>query len=646
MPAPEAEGDAERRPADVAHQLYEVPASPGGAYRRRVAILGWCLVGIVLVLWLRLAHLQVIRGAECLRRCDSIIQKVQPLPAHRGTIRARDGRPLAIDEPAFDIALAYPCMVNDEEWIERRQRLHGISEEEVLRRIKATWSGLAALSATSEGDLRDVAGQVIGRVQLIKDHVSAARGRRVTIREERLAHPIIRDVDLAMVEQVLQRRDEWLGVEVQVRTKRRYPKGAAAAHVVGYMLRVRDRQVRDHGVAYHGDARRAYQVGEAIGAAGIEAARNFDLRGRRGWAQLLVNARGDIQETLERVEPEPGGDIVLSIDLDLQEAAEAVLAKACDAQQTTGAVVVLEVETGRVLALASYPAFDPAEVRKAYGSLAADPARPLINRVTAAHYPLGSVFKVVDSVAALQTGAITPAPRFVCEHRFRVGRRFFHCEGTHGEIEFTTALAKSCNIYFYQVALATGQSHLLAWAYRLGFGRPTGIELPGEIPGVLPPVNRHAGSTCNLAIGQGRLAVTPLQVATMMAHVANGGKRIRPTVLLNGARRDLGRLDLSPSTLAALRRALREVVTSGTARRVGFDSIMPVAGKTGTAEVGIAGREPHAWFAGYAPADRPEIAFAVLIEHGGHGGEIAAPLARDLLARYAALPLRLAAGSR
>ena len=631
----ESEPNRTRRPAEVAHELYEPAPAPGGTYRRRVTVLAWVLTALMAGLWLRLAHLQLVRGAECRRLCDSLIRKMVPLPAHRGTIRARDGRPLAIDEPAFDIALAYPAMVLEEGWIRRQERLHGITREEVLRRLRATWTGLARLSASSEDELRQVAGRIIARVQAIKERVSTAHGRPVTVREERLAHPLIRDVDLAMVEQVLERSDEWLGVEVQVRTRRRYPEGPTAAHVVGYMLRIRDKRLREYGVAYRGDPRRAYQVGETIGAAGVEAAKNFELRGRRGWAHWLVNARGEVQRTLERVEPVPGSDITLSIDLALQRRAEEALARACAARATTGAAVLLDVHTGEVLAMASYPAFDPAEVRNEYARLAADSKNPLLDRAIASHYPPGSVFKVVDSIAALERGSITPATRFACHHRFLVGRRYFRCEGSHGLIDFTTALAKSCNIYFYQVALATGQSDILAWAYRLGFGRRTGIELPGEVPGVLPPVNHHRGSTCNLAIGQGRLAVTPLQVAVMMAEVANGGYRVRPTVFRGGAgASERRRLPLSEATRRALCRALREVVTRGTARRVGFDAFISVAGKTGTAQVG-GGREPHAWFAGYAPAEAPEVAFAVIVENGGHGGEIAAPVCREILAAYA-----------
>lgn len=635
MPVEREPANGSPRPAEVVHQLYEVPPPVGAAYRRRVAALVVGIVGVMAALWLRLAYLQVVRGADYRRQAGDLIRKEQLLPTHRGAIRARGGEELAVDEPTFDVALAYPALTSDRAWLRRQARLRHVSEEEILARLDQTWRGLAQVTAADEHDLRLAAGDVIARVQRVKEAVRQGAGRAVTIREETLAHPLLHDVDLALVEQVLERSDEWVGVEVQVESRRRYPLGPTAAHVVGYMLRIRDWQWRQYHQAYGGDERRAYRMDEMIGASGIEAGMNLNLRGRRGWARYLVNARGDVQETLERIEPEPGADVHLTIDLAFQRAVEAALAQACAAHQTTGAAVVMAVDSGEVLAAASYPAFLPGDVRRDYAALAADPAKPLLNRVTAAQYPLGSVFKVVDSIAALECGAITPETHFVCEKRFPVGQRLFHCEGHHGEIDFIPAMAKSCNIYFYQVALATGQSHLIAWAYRLGFGRATGIELPGEIDGILPPIDRFRGSTCNLAIGQGRLSVTPLQAATMMARVANGGYAVKPTILLDGAPRPAPRLPVSQATLDAVRRGLREVVVSGTARRIGFDAVMPTAGKTGTAQVGIAGREPHAWFAGYAPAEQPEIAFAVLIENGGHGGDVAAPVARDILSAYA-----------
>ena len=655
----ESEPNRTRRPAEVAHELYEPAPAPGGTYRRRVTVLAWVLTALMAGLWLRLAHLQLVRGAECRRLCDSLIRKMVPLPAHRGTIRARDGRPLAIDEPAFDIALAYPAMVLEEGWIRRQERLHGITREEVLRRLRATWTGLARLSASSEDELRQVAGRIIARVQAIKERVSTAHGRPVTVREERLAHPLIRDVDLAMVEQVLERSDEWLGVEVQVRTRRRYPEGPTAAHVVGYMLRIRDKRLREYGVAYRGDPRRAYQVGETIGAAGVEAAKNFELRGRRGWAHWLVNARGEVQRTLERVEPVPGSDITLSIDLALQRRAEEALARACAARATTGAAVLLDVHTGEVLAMASYPAFDPAEVRNEYARLAADSKNPLLDRAIASHYPPGSVFKVVDSIAALERGSITPATRFACHHRFLVGRRYFRCEGSHGLIDFTTALAKSCNIYFYKTGLATGMGPIARLASQLGLGSPTGISFLSEAPGFVPSGEQlkalWPGDVATMAIGQGRILVTPIQMAVAFSALVNGGEVLTPRIveairspdgrtLKRFARQVRRHVVIPREHLDLVLDALRGVVNEGgTGWRARVKGIL-VAGKTGTAQVVQRvgeeevpldqipyNRRPHSWFVGFAPAERPRIVFVVVVEHGGPGGGAAASYAREVV---------------
>jgi penicillin-binding protein 2 len=652
------------RPGEIAHGLYEVPVSVGAAYRRRVGLVTAAVLALFGAVWVRLIDLQMVRGADFRWRSETMVRKEQALATNRGAIRARGGEELAVDEPTFDIALEYPFLSADRSWVRRQARLRHATAEDILERMDRTWSGLASVSASAESDLRAAGAEIVRRVEAI-------RGRAAewvhTVREETLAYPILEDVDLALVEAVLERRDEWVGVELQVRSRRRYPQGVAAAHVVGYLLPINERQLAAYHQDYGGDERRSYQVGETIGAGGIEWGRNFDLRGRRGWAQHLVNVRGDVQQTLEREAPEPGSDVSLTIDLGIQRPAEAALARACaraaaEAAATApaaaepqtrpapcrppgGAAVVLDVHTGAVLALASFPTFDPAAVRRQYAELARDPGRPLENRAIAAHYPAGSVFKVVDSIAALETGAITPESEFFCDGVMTVSGRRFGCEGRHGDIPFITALAKSCNVYFYSVGLKVGQPNLLAWAYRLGFGRKTEIELPGEVPGILPAVNGYQGSTCNLAIGQGQLAVTPLQVAVMMAEVANGGRRIRPTIIKGAGVRGQGpgtdepvgavadtRLPIKDTTLDALRGALRAVVVSGTARNGHLDDMVPSAGKTGTAQV--EGRQPHAWYAGYAPADEPQIAFAVIIEHGGHGGEAAVPVAREILRAY------------
>lgn len=400
---------------------------------------------------------------------------------------------------------------------------------------------------------------------------------------------------------------------VRGRQVRRYPLGEAAAPVTGY---------------------RSAQLGKT----GLEAARDGDLLGRE--------TRGFLDEVRNRFlgRRPRGWDLVLTIDATLERAAYDALAG------RRGAVVVIEPRTGAVLALASRPSVDPNAVEDRWSQFAADPAAPLVNRATAGQYPPGSSFKVVTMAAALSSGAVTPRTTFRCPGFIVIrGKRITDLEGrAHGIVDVMQALVRSCNVAFIQIGLRAGGDALFETARALGIGTAPWFDLTSAT-GHLPSRAEMAGDgVAQAAFGQGSLAVTPLQMALVAAAFANGGELPRPYLvaqvrtyqgrILQQAEPDRRRV-LPPAVARTVAGGMVEVVRRGTGRAAAIRGV-EVAGKTGTAE-NPAGA-PHAWFIGFAPARAPRVAIAVVVEHGGIGGEIAAPIARRVL--EAALARRNGAG--
>jgi penicillin-binding protein 2 len=382
------------------------------------------------------------------------------------------------------------------------------------------------------------------------------------------------------------------------------------------------------------------------------------------------------------VEPGIGRDLVLTLDPRLQATAESLLDDAVarrglagpTVEPAGGAIVVLDVRSGAILAAASAPRFDPNAFAGSDGArvaaLLSDPGHPLFDRATRMAIPPGSVFKVVSAAALVEAAAIDPQERFFCQGYLHVPERqrcaIYRRHGVgHDEVTLGDALAQSCNVYFFHHAGRLGPSALVDWASRFGFGQVTGVDLPGEAAGTLPAPADDASPSARakgfaeaqmLAIGQGPLEVTPLQVARMMAAVANGGLLVTPHVVSGLGLTEQGEPTaeasaesaeppirvppprpipgLHPATLAAIREGLERVVSDprGTAHATVFLDSIEIAGKTGTAETGEDGAE-HAWLAGYAPADRPRVAFAVALEHAGDAAETAGPVAKRLVLR-------------
>ena len=451
------------------------------------------------------------------------------------------------------------------------------------------------------------------------------------------------------------------GVYVSVKARRSYLTDAMTAHVLGYLGEINIEQLRDL-------RRRGYRRGDAIGQAGLEKRWERHLAGRSGGEKVEVDATGRRVRVIDRLKATPGHNVVLTLDLDVQRVAYDAL------NGREGAIVALDVNSGAVLALVSTPAFDPNSFARGmtpdeWRQLMADNETPLHNRALQGHFPPGSTFKIVTALAALQEDVISPDQRLFCNGTYKVGNRTLRDwkKYGHGHIAMHEALVQSCDVYFYQLAQRLGVDKIARYARRFGLGAPTGIDLDGESPGLVPDrawkrrrfgAPWYPGETPLVAIGQGFLGVTPLQMASVMATVANGGTVYRPwfvervlsaegEVMEEYGPVRAGSVDLQKESMALVQRALFDVVHGerGTGKRA-RSKIVDIAGKTGTAQVAEMRGETvksedlpyvvrdHAWFVAYAPAEAPEIAVATLVEHGGHGGATAAPITKRVIEAY------------
>ncbi|MBN1505034.1 MAG: penicillin-binding protein 2 [Candidatus Eisenbacteria bacterium] len=482
------------------------------------------------------------------------------------------------------------------------------------------------------------------------------KGRELPFRPVQLAC----NLDITQISLIEEHKSRLPGMRIEARPRRSYPHGELACHLLGYVSEARQEEIER-------SAEGVYQPGDMVGRSGVEESREVALRGRNGKEYVEVDARG------RRVEPTPdrpplparerpwaGSDVVLTVDLDLQRAAEAALG-----EERSGAVVVLDPRDGAVLAMASRPGFDPNVFALGlspgrWRKLNSSPLHPLMNRATQALYPPGSTLKLLTAAAAMEEGVANPATTLEpCTGVYRFGTRGFRCwrEEGHGILTLLEAVEASCDVYFYQLGIRLGVDRMAEYARRFGLRSRTGVELQGEKSGFYPTTQWYdktyghgrwgKGVRLNLAIGQGEILVTPLGLAVFAASIANGGTLYRPYVVASqverwdrsrSARRP-GRVTpraspgVSSVTLKALRQAMEAAVSGplATGRMASVPGIR-VAGKTGTAQNPHG--QDHALFVGFAPVEAPEVAFAVVVENAGHGGSVAAPVAAAVLRSY------------
>ncbi|MFA6384517.1 MAG: penicillin-binding protein 2 [Candidatus Omnitrophota bacterium] len=436
---------------------------------------------------------------------------------------------------------------------------------------------------------------------------------------------VIRNIDRQKAAALEEMKLDIDSLIVQQTPVRYYPYGRLASHVVGYLSEIdhwRLTKLQDYG----------YKTRDIVGFGGIEEKYDYYLRQEDGGLSVEVDHRGRFTRVLGFRPPLRGKDIQLTIDWRVQKMAEDAL------EERKGAVVILDPNSGEVIACASAPDFDPSVfVKKSYaamGSMFNDSTAPLMNRAISGTYPPASVFKLVGASAGLETARISRSTEFYCPGSLQVGSRDFKCWDTHGEQDLIRGMAHSCDVFFYRVGLAVGGQNLHDYALKLGMGKPTGIELPYESSGNIPDPfwkrmykfqRWYDGDTANMAIGQGALLTSPLQICRLMAIFANGGNLVTPYIIkaidgqdVSARHKKIFPARLRRSTVEAVRASVRAVVSDSTGTgSVLANAPVSVAGKTGTAET--SDDKTHAWFAGFFPFERPRYAICVFLERGGHG---------------------------
>jgi len=688
--------------------------------RRRLRIgFGLFALGLVAI-FARAVQIEVTDGETFRREARQPLRREKSLPGIRGRILARDGTVLAHDRKALAVAVHYRWLEQpaDERWLRHtvRGRLTGKERRDPERvaeeraRLLAERNGLARrLAAMCDISLQQWerrSRRIQARVERVAESVNrrhretaaeatperpapttwTARLARwlseglddsrtapalepIVVAEQLDYHVIVEDVPLKVVARIEGDPDRYPGVRLIEQTRRVYPAGPLAAHVLGHLGHVTAEEMKAEkraGPSYHAD--------DLIGRAGLERQYESLLRARRGVAVEWTDHLGRVVSCSREREPGVGRDLVLTIDSRLERDVETLLDAALARREVQGlkperaggAIVVMDVRDGALLCAASAPRFDPGVFLSGTSSqraaLLSDPGHPLLDRCRQMAIAPGSVMKTVTAAALLESGEADPREPFHCQGYLHDPDRqrcaLFVRHGTgHGNVTLTDALAESCNVYFFHHAARLGPDPLVDWFARFGFGMPTGVDLPGAASGTLPmPANIaeleghdwRSGDTLALAVGQGSMTATPLQVARMIAAVANGGRLVTPHVVSR-----LG-LPLVPGDVAAnddpievppprpipgldsaglevLREALTRVVADprGTAHATVFTEDISIAGKTGTAETS-GDRGPHAWFAGYVPAEEPRYAIVVALEHAGNAGQAAGPVVRRL----------------
>lgn len=574
-----------------------------------------------LVVLCQLWNLQVIKGSEYRRLSENNRIRIKEKPAVRGMLLDRNGFILAHNRPSFEVYLVPEDIKGDLELVKDIEELLNLSKDEVKEKLdKKQRVPFKPIKIKSDIDWRELSLLEFNRIRIP-------------------------------------------GLIVDVRFRRAYNYGDLASHLLGYLGEVDESDLKQK-KGY------SYRLGSLVGKYGVEYQWDSDLRGIDGGEQVEVDALGREVRPIRSIEPFPGNNVFLTIDLDIQKAAEEAF------EGKNGVLIAMDPKTGYILAMLSKPSFNPdmfAQNLSAeeWKSLLEDPDNPLQNKGIQGIYPPGSVFKIITAIAGLESGVITPKTQFNCSGSFIYGNREFKCwkDGGHGTISLHRALVESCDIYFYQVGLKVGADKIAHYAHMFGLGKKTGIMLPFEKAGIVPSsswkkryigVSWYSGETIPLSVGQGYLAVTPIQLLNLISAIANGGKIYLPQVvekvvdingniLKNYPPRELGRVNISEETLHVIQEALKGAVNEpgGTGKACALADIK-VAGKTGTAQVarisryfrrGEINRLPqklrdHAWFVAYAPFESPEISIVVLVEHGGYGGAVAAPIAKKVFERY------------
>lgn len=541
----------------------------------------------------RLAYLQLVEGRRNRELADNNRTRPIPMVADRGNLLDRKGVALATNRLSRSVYL-YPREQTKEQWQKTAQRLSELLEipkEEIIKRLE-----------------------------------QAGYRSAVPVR-------ILRGLDQKKFI-MLAESGVIPGLEIQAESTRQYPFGSLAAHVLGYIGEATPAELK---------ANPDFPIGMLVGQMGIERIQDPILRGKWGNRLIEVDSLGKELKMLGTEAPVPGLPLQTTLDVKLQQAAEKGLGN------RRGAVVVLDVKTGAVLAMASGPTFDPnmftRKITQKEWDAVQSQDHPFLNRALQG-YPPGSTFKIITAAAAMRSGKYSPSSMLPTFSAMNIGGTFFHEHGdaSYGTIGFREALAFSSNTFFYQLGMAIGPEEISKWGAKFGVGTTSTMGLDGANQGIIPTRDQkeklfgepwYVGDTVSTSIGQGMVQMTPLEMAVMVSVIANGGKRVKPHLFANQTYQPNMQpepIGLTPEEIKAIHRGLVAVVQEGTGRSLNDGSIPLTAGKTGTAEV--QGQESNALYVAYGPADKPEIAIAVVVENGGYGGAAAVPIAHEVFKAY------------
>lgn len=560
------------------------------------------LLAGLLVIVLRLWYLQVVIADDLVERASHTYMKISS-PAPRGLVYDRQGTLLAGVRSELVVTVRPIAVREDPTILDRLALILGVERAQLEEKVNAeSW----------------------------RPYVPA---------------PVLRGVSLELASRIVESRSDLPGVEVSATPMRFYPDSSTLSHILGYVWS-----------ANESDVARLKKLGvtapKFVGKLGIEHTHETLLMGTYGQERIEVDAKGRPLRLVGRDSALPGAQVRLSVNLALQRYAMAALGG------RKGAVVALDPANGEVLAMVSAPTYDAGLFeggisQAAYQALSNDPDKPFVNRAIRGLYSPGSTFKIVTTLAAARAGVFDVSRPAYCPGYYQVGNRRVRCMGTHGNISFIRAFERSCNTYFIDLAMRAGIENLRNTAFEVGLGHPTGIDLVGESGGVFPTdewVKKwradgkwYPGDTANVAIGQGEVSTTPLQMACVAALVANGGRSFKPHFVHSITDpvthkeqavepQVLADIAASPLVWSSIRQAMGQVISSGTARSASISGLT-WGGKTGSTET-RRDRKTHSWFVGFAPLNDPKIAIAVLVEDAGHGGEVAAPIARDIVRAF------------
>jgi penicillin-binding protein 2 len=593
-------------------------------FELRVSVIQYLVLAVFIILGIRFYVLQVARHDEYQNRAENNRIRDIPLIAPRGAILDRNGKVLVDNTPAFNIIIYPEDITNKEETINALVEFLSIEREDAIREIN--------------NPLRSKSDPI-----LIKQKASDAD--RAWIAAHREEHPEI---------------------EIDPQPQRIYLYGKTACHVLGYIGQISPTQLEKPKFQEAG-----YQTGDIIGQGGIEAYYDKILRGKNGKRRVIVDSRGRLVRELERIEPIKGQDLITTLDIDLQKVAE----EQFESKQDKGAAIALDTRNGEILAMASYPNFDPnvfarnvisSENRKEVVAILLDTGHPLNNKAIQGFYPAGSTWKIMMSTAAIEAG-ITPLnnSRIVCGGGLQVGGRFVRCMGSHGSPDVHTAIVRSCDGYYYRLGAKMGLDVMKDWLARFGMGQKTGIDIPNERAGSVPNATWKARmnprspewtdfDSALSAVGQGAVAIPPIQLIRAESGIMMGGNFFTPHFLKEAKATELfpvthyeetpKNMPLAPATVAAIRYAAWGVVNEGgTGGGIGFPLDLNVGGKTGTAQVISTAKaigknlQDHSWFISFAPLQKditPELGVVVITENGGFGAKASGPKAKMIHLAY------------